>query len=702
MLMKNQLVNCASLLIFTCVLSMSNAQAVTTPVQIATSAAGVGTDSPNLLLVALPIQNIGTATAENIMITSIKLASSTLIDPSSFPLSLGDLPKEGIALINAQFDSSPLIPRSNYRMTVRGTYDIGGKTYGFSVNRNITVPPSSPGSSTLDSSSITSFTITDPPKLPVPATLPEGEDESRNPERPPVPVGRFQIVYPNAFSTSSTGEQPPGTGGSGAGVVSFGRNTPFGGGTGTPVDPSGASGTTGNGQDVVLTTGNTYASVSVDGGQTFTNINPFCMFGYTNCDAAGNPTGTPLVDGNLCCDQVVQYIPAINRFVWLMQSWPSGWINGVRVNAMNQPIPSGNNRLRIVVVSPDDVRSWATGGGSSWLVLDLTTATLGLTGANDWMDYPDMSVGNNFLYVSVDRLGSGTGLIVARIPLNQLSSAGTVNIGYTGPGDINGRAHGSHLTQNPGDTMFWAGHNTNKKLTIFDMPENSNRFGWRDVDINSYSNSTSDYSSTTPTGTDWLVGSRTGITVAQVPGFGLENIQGAVRVPIPQGLCPPEGCSPIADEIWFAWGAGKNTSSGRPHPYVEVVKIDSQSFAVKQSMHIWNDKFAFAYPAFARNFNFIQEVGVAIGVGGGDREAHTSVGFMQDFLVWALSNSDSSMTRYGDYVTIRRASPDERLFSAVGYGIRAGVGFDPHYVLFGRFCHVNPSDPSCQPVPPPR
>jgi hypothetical protein len=271
--------------------------------------------------------------------------------------------------------------------------------------------------------------------------------------------------------------------------------------------------------------------------------------------------------------------------------------------------------------------------------------------------------------------------VVARIPLNQLTAAGTINIGYTKASDIDGKAHGSHLTQNPGDSMFWAGHNGTNKLTIFNMPENTNNFSWRDVDINSYSNA--DYSSKTLTVNNWLAGSN---------GFGLENVQGAVRVPV-TGLCDPSAGCP-ADEIWFGWGAGKDTGNNRPQPYVEVVHVDSQNFSVKQQMHIWNSSYAFAYPAFARNSS--GEIGVAIAVGGPDREAHTSVGFMGDFLVWALSNSDSSISRYGDYLTIRKASPNEKLFSAVGYGIRTGVGFDPHYVLFGRFCDVNPNDSSCQ------
>lgn len=677
MLLKKNSVQALLIIAF---MFVSTVHAATSPVQIATRLAGVGTDSPNILLVALPIQNVGTATAQNVKVTSIALTSSTLIGPNTLPMPLGDLAKDDIVSINAQFDRSGLVSGSKYRMTVGGTYQVAGKTYGFKVNRNITTPSASPGSANLRSSTITPFTMEDPANFPISPRPPKDEPKGRNPKRPPVPIGKTQIMYPNAFLTNPMSEQPPGGGpGSGAPRVTFESDGTFGLNGGTPPDPSGASGGTGNRVEVVLTTGNTYASVSLDGGQTFTNINPFCMFGYIACDAAGNQTGAPRVDGNLCCDQVVQYVPAINRFVWLMQTWPTGWVNGARNDALGNSIAPGSNRLRIVVVSPDDVRSWATGGGSSWRVFDLTTATLGLTGANDWLDYPDLAVGNNFLYVGVDKISGNGGLIVARIRLDQLATANTLNIEYTAPADIDGRAHGSHLTQNSGDAMFWAGHNATNKLTVFNMPETSNRYGWRDVDINTYSNV--DYSSNTPTGTNWLAGSN---------GFGLENVQAAVRVPF-VGLCSP-GSSCPADEVWFAWGAGKNTGNSRPQPYVEVVHLDSQNFTLKQQMHIWNPSFAFAYPAFARNA--ANDIGVAIAVGGGDREAHTSVGFMGDFQVWALSTSTSSISRYGDYVTVRKAHPNDKLFSAVGYGITIG-GFEPRYALFGRFCDVNPDDPSC-------
>ena len=652
------------------------------PVQIITGEPGVGTDTPNTLLIALPLRNVGTGTAQNLTVTSAVLVSAPRLGPA-FPLAFSAVPPDNGVVVNAQFDKSALVPRAKYRLTMTGTYQVASTTYGFSVNRNIQVPPASPGNGVLITGTTTSTFIT-PGRYPVPDTLPEpDENEGNNPLGILVPVGRQQTVFP--FTSPSSGEQPPG-GGNAAGGVLFGKNTPFGKNGGTPVDPSGATATTGNAANIVLSTGNTYASISTDGGATFTNVNPFCMFGYDTCDAAGNTVGAPLVDGDLCCDQVVQYVPGINRFVWLMQTWPTGNVRG----ANSKTTTPGNNRLRLVIVSPDDVRSWATGGGSSWLVLDLTSGLFNL-GTNGWMDYPDLSVGDNFLYVSVDRLGTGNGLIVARIALNQLTNAQTVTVEFTDPAN-GGNAHGSHITQNTGNALFWAGHNGTNKLTVFNLPENTNVYSWRDVDINSYQNSTASYTSSTPTGTNWLGGAN---PVPPNKGFALEEVIGAVRVPEPRGLCSPSGpCPTPADELWFAWGAGKDTTNNRAQPYVEVVHIDSGDFSVKQQMHIWNPNFAFAYPAFARNAR--GEVGVSLGAGGGDREAHTSVGFMGDFQVWALSSSDSSITRYGDYMNVRRSGTNENIFSAVGYGIVKSA-FDPHFAIFGRPCDIDVT--TCPPPP---
>jgi len=62
-----------------------------------------------------------------------------------------------------------------------------------------------------------------------------------------------------------------------------------------------------NGQ-LVFFTGNWYAAVSGDAGKTFSYINPATAF------KEFDPPGC-----SFCCDQVVQYIPAIDMFVWLLQ-----------------------------------------------------------------------------------------------------------------------------------------------------------------------------------------------------------------------------------------------------------------------------------------------------------------------------------------------------------------------------------------------
>jgi hypothetical protein len=134
-------------------------------------------------------------------------------------------------------------------------------------------------------------------------------------------------------------------------------------------------------------------------------------------------------------------------------------------------------------------------------------------------------------------------------------------------------------------------------------------------------------------------------------------------------------------------------AAGRPQPYVEVAHLDARSYALKRQTQIWNSRFAFAYPALALNNR--REVGLIVGVGGGDREAHASVGFLGDRLVFPLSASDTSPTRYGDFLTVRTASPDESLFSAFGYGTTTAGGNDLHYALFGRYCEVNPLAPTC-------
>jgi dimethylhistidine N-methyltransferase len=93
------------------------------------------------------------------------------------------------------------------------------------------------------------------------------------------------------------------------------------------------------------------------GGKTFQFVDPNSM---------AQPDDPPNV--TFCCDQVVNYMPAIDTFVWLLQYGPR----------------SGDNIQRLAFATTDQVRNGA------WHTFDITTQFLGLPGF--FMDFPDLAV----------------------------------------------------------------------------------------------------------------------------------------------------------------------------------------------------------------------------------------------------------------------------------------------------------------------
>ena len=186
-----------------------------------TGTPGVATDTPNLLLVALPLRNVGTTPALNVQVKSATLVNSILLAPA-LPQTLGTLPTDDGAIVNLRFDAGALLPGVSYRLTLSGTYQVAGVTYGFTVNRNVAPPPASPGSAGLTKGNTTSVAI-DPGHFPVPpggTTPPEAEGSN--------PIG---IVVPSSprlilpiFTTASSDQAA----GSASPSVAFPINTPYG------------------------------------------------------------------------------------------------------------------------------------------------------------------------------------------------------------------------------------------------------------------------------------------------------------------------------------------------------------------------------------------------------------------------------------------------------------------------------------------
>jgi hypothetical protein len=501
--------------------------------------------------------------------------------------------------------------------------------YCFTLSTDLLIPPDAPGSNTLGTVEVVPSSTSGP----YPGQPPTF-DEEVNPQRWTVPTGPFVSGTPSEgtmVKPAPFGDPP---------AIAFNANNAlnlvsgnFNGQASTVAEPSG--GATADG--VVFATANWTAAYSMDG-TNFTQLDPTTIFPN---DAVG-----------FCCDQIVQYVPSIDRFVWLLQG----------------------NGYRLATASPDDILMF---GGQAWTYWNLTP---GIFGSCTSFDYPDLSVGNNELYMSWDAGKSCSGgLQVARTSLAGIGAGGTITIEFTHPSDAP-MAWGSHLTQDTGDEVFWAGHNNNSNIRVFSLKEGDGFYSWRDVGISSWANNAP--TSLTPDGQDWLAKNFNG------PGgnsFPRNGVIGATR---------------SGDQLWFAWTAGTDSNFQQAH--VEMVQLDpSNSFHKDQQVQIWNNDYAFAYPALATN-GCTGEVGLSFEYGGnGAHYENHVVGFWGDYLAYITTGSDVGTNRFGDYVSIRQALPTGadpgNLFAAFGYGLNSvpppvgGTNTDVHYVLFGRpaaFCNI--------------
>ncbi len=92
-------------------------------------------------VVFLPLFNTGTSDAANVQVTSVTLGHQV---PSNLnpPLAIGTLVVGDHNSLDFRFEDSGLVTGANYLLTVRGTYQVGTQTFGFTVNRflALTVP----------------------------------------------------------------------------------------------------------------------------------------------------------------------------------------------------------------------------------------------------------------------------------------------------------------------------------------------------------------------------------------------------------------------------------------------------------------------------------------------------------------------------------------------------------------------------------
>lgn len=373
--------------------------------------------------------------------------------------------------------------------------------------------------------------------------------------------------------------------------------------------------------DVVFYTGNWYAALSTDGGTTFQYVDPFHAF----------PDPPSMA---FCCDQVVQYIPAIDTFVWLLQY----------VNTQDQ---GGANIQRIAYSTTAQVRQ------GHWRIFDITPDSVGLPGA--FLDFPDLALGANTLYMTTNAFQgqNWTASVLVRLPFASLAGAAPSATHTLS------RDHFSfRVAQYCGARAFWASHSSTSSLRVFSWDEGAAQPSFQDVTVASWSGN--DYQSQTPDGFDWL------------------------------GRCDYRlvGAAMAGNELWFAWSAGRGGVNNRPQPYAQIARIDANSFAVLDNINLWDPNVAIAYPGLAANAN--GEVGVSYMIGGGQRYPSHVVGILtgtRKDVVTAEGAHGPRGQEWGDYLTVRRHQPNGKLFAATGYTLQRGTGpqdGSPRFVLFGR------------------
>ena len=198
----------------------------------------------------------------------------------------------------------------------------------------------------------------------------------------------------------------------------------------------------GNGP-IIFYTGNWYAALSNNGGQTFSYLDPF--------KGPFSP-----VAGGFCCDQVTVYDPSRNSLFWLQQ---------YRMDA------NGNNVQRINV----DMGA----NGSFDCAYDRTAQNYNFAGGN-WLDFPDLVLGsNNFLYhrSNVYNINDQfTGAVIIRTPLDEIANCQTTHFRYLTATDHNS----FRVAQGSGATAYWGSHNSNSSIRIYSWPESSFTINWFD------------------------------------------------------------------------------------------------------------------------------------------------------------------------------------------------------------------------------
>jgi len=636
------------------------AQAQSLLVSLEVGMAGVGLVGERFMI-AVPIINDGTATAANVQVNGATWGTAPRLSPAALPDALGSIAPDANAIFQADFNVTGVSPHTRLPLTITGTYQVNEVTFHFTLTTLVTLPQSGQSSAPTGTGNAPPESLQGSPYPPGPAQ--SGPDDAE--PGPPVPSGPYVPGTPSA----PTSVQPPVT--PSVSAVSIKSNQGLKNllcngcaeGQGDPNEPSGASG-----GGVLFMSFNWAAVYQVEGSSTFTTVDPHIIFPHS-----------PQILYSVCCDQVVEYVPGIHRFVWVQQLTQNGG--------------GSPGAYRLAAARPADIIKY-NGEKDAWTSWLFVPEQMNFNHVTEF-DRPAMSVGDNYLYIAWDQSCPKTvppgspcvgGREIIRVPLDNIKAGRTLHYNYLIDPSFDGSAWGDNPTEDTGDTVFWLGQNGTSSMQVFSWPESS----------------TFIFESAPITVSTWFV-NWAGGSKGHVPSNAPYPVAGSPESPVSQDWLYRSsaqwipGATRSGNHIWFAWNSAPHDNF--PQPYIEMLDIDTTTFTRTKQVQIWNPNFAFGIPALATNA-CTKEIGLSLAYGGGSDYPNHAVGIWGDYLVHPTTNGSATGSEYGDYLTIRQNSASDlhgAYFDAFGYALvnngsagtattlpASAVDVDTHHVVFGR------------------
>jgi hypothetical protein len=426
-----------------------------------------------------------------------------------------------------------------------------------------------------------------------------------------------------------------------------------------------------NGRGLVLYTTNSRNGFSINGGRTFFGLDPTTIF----------PEDESF--GGFCCDQVVTYVPSVDRFVWVLQYYEGG---GGFVDE-TQP-----NEIRVATATS---AQFLASNATSWQYYDWTPSDLGALppgpGTTPFLDRPHVAFSHGMLYLSVSFGWNPNGFVYGyalwRFPLAQLGttisptviqsqSTSIENAGYFSP-----YAPAQNNIFNNPPIQYFATRLSTSSLGLVAWADRGSPVFY-EIDVPSIANKNKKTEGPPPPSSDWA---------ARALGQAGVVVTGARTGRV----------------AWFGWSAGRDAETpdgGMVHvhdqPAVEFVGIDVATLHWVDYESIEYGDAATVKPQIRVNGEGV--LGVDFIFGGPSRNPSYAVGFLRPDYAAAVAVGGGVADPTGfetsaDYLGLAADPEQVNCFVGAGSAVKARhIGTptgpsqlydDPHYVVFGRATH---------------